>query len=290
MSDKYLCEWEDTMKSVTRSADAFPLHFGGPPLPDLVAQALCEAITDGRLKSGQRLPSEPQLAEQFGVSRATLRQALSQLTQKGLLIRQHGRGTFVSSVPQSTLHGNLTELMSTTQMIREQGYQAGVAGCQIELTSVEAWLSDLFLLPQDARFLYISRTRLANGYPAVYSNEYIPESFLEAGVTLFQGWKEDGSLYEKLQQVGIDIAFATCKVIPTVADEILASHLRIKVGHPLLLLKQLHYTKANQPVLYSENYHNCEFIEFQTVRKAREVVGDVLIDAKALVDQLIDKV
>lgn len=280
------------MKRVARSVDAFPLRFGGPPLPDLVARALYEAIADGRLKSGERLPSEPQLAEQLGVSRATLRQALSQLMQEGLLIRQHGRGTFVSSIPQSALHGNLNELMSTTQMIREQGYQTGVAGCQVKLTSGECWLSDLFLLPQDSRFLYISRTRLANGYPAVYSNEYVPEKFFGLGTRLFQGGKEDESLYEKLQQAGVDIAFATCKVVPTVADEILASHLRIKVGHPLLLLKQLHYTKANQPqpVLYSENYHNCEFIEFQTVRKAREVVRNTQADTRALMDQLIEKV
>ena len=74
------------------STEAFPLRFGGPPLPDLVAHALREAIADKRLKSGERLPSEPQLAEQLGVSRATLRQALSQLTQEGLLVRQHGRG------------------------------------------------------------------------------------------------------------------------------------------------------------------------------------------------------
>jgi GntR family transcriptional regulator len=78
---------------------------------------------------------------------------------------------------------------------------------------------------------------------------------------------DDWSLYEKLQQAGVEITFATCKVLPTVANEILASHLCIKIGHPLLLLKQLHYTRTNQPVLYSENHHNCEFIDFQTVRK-----------------------
>ncbi|HEY4387085.1 MAG TPA: GntR family transcriptional regulator [Ktedonobacteraceae bacterium] len=279
------------MESLTRSADVFPVRFGGPPLPDLVAHALREAIADGRFKSGQRLPSEPQLAEQLGVSRATLRQALSRLTQEGLLVRQHGRGTFISALPQSALHGNLTELVSTTQMIRDQGYQAGVAGCQVELTAVEAWLSDLFLLPADSRFFYISRTRLANGYPAVYSNEYLPASFFGPDSAFLQEGKKIESLYEILLQANIDIAFATCKVIPTVADEVLASRLRVKVGHPLLVLKQLHYTKTNQPVLYSENYHNCEFIEFQTVRQARnsvETAGDVLADAKALVDQLID--
>jgi len=255
------------MTNIIRPTEALSSRVGGPPLPDLVADILREAIVDGQLVSGQHLPSEPQLAEQLGVSRATLRQALTLLTQEGLLVRQHGRGTFVSALPRGVLRGNLTELMSTTQMIQEQGYQPGMAECRVELTVVEPWIADLFDLSPDSQFLHISRTRLANGHPAVYSDEYLPESLLGPGATSLQERAEDWSLYKKLQQAGVDIAFATCKVIPIVADESLASHLHIKVGHPLLLLKQLHYTGVGHPVLYCENYHNCEFIEFQTVRK-----------------------
>ena len=255
------------MANIICPTEALSLRVGGPPLPDLVADTLRKAIADGRLVSGQHLPAEPQLAEQLGVSRATLRQALTLLTQEGLLVRQHGRGTFVSALPRGALRGNLTELMSTTQMIREQGYQPGIAECRIELTLVEHWIADLFDLPQNSRFLHISRTRLANGHPAVYSDEYLPERLLGPDVMSLQESAEDWSLYKRLHQAGVEIVFATCKVVPTVANEALASHLRIKVGHPLLLLKQLHYTAVGQAVLYCENYHNCEFIEFQTVRK-----------------------
>src|SRR3989442_13565700 len=148
------------MANMIYPTEALSLRIGCPPLPDLVADPLRKAIADGRLVSGQRLPAEPQLAEQLRVSRATLRQGLSLLTQEGLLVRQHGRGTFVSALPRNVLRGNFTELMSTTQMIREQGYQPGIARCRIELTSVEPWIAGLFDLPQDSRLLHISRTRL----------------------------------------------------------------------------------------------------------------------------------
>ncbi len=256
------------MADMINPTEELSLRIGGLPLPDLVADTLRKAIANGRLVSGQRLPAEPQLAEQLGVSRATLRQALSLLTQEGLLVRQHGRGTFVSSLPRSVLRGNLTELMGTTQMIREQGYQPGIAGCRIELTTVEKWVTDLFDLAENVRFLHISRTRLANGHPAVYSDEYLPAHLLGSDATSLQKSPEDWSLYERLQKAGVEVVFATCKVIPTIANEALASHLSVKVGHPLLLLKQLHYTGMGQPVLYCENYHNCDFIEFQTVRKS----------------------
>ena len=255
------------MRNSIRPTEALSSRVGGPPLPDLVANLLREAIADGRLVSGEHLPSEPQLAEHLGVSRATLRQALALLTQEGLLVRQHGRGTFVSALPRGVLRGNLTDLTSTTQMIREQGYQPGIAECRIEVTLVEPWMANLFDLSQDSRFLHISRTRLANGHPAVYSEEYLPERLLGPDAITLQERTEDWSLYESFHQVGIDVTFATCKVIPIVADESLASHLSVKVGHPLLLLKNLHHTDAGQPVLYSENYHNCELIEFQTIRR-----------------------
>ncbi len=105
------------MTNIIRPTEALSSRVSGPPLPDLVADILRAAIADGRLVSGQHLPAEPQLAEQLGVSRATLRQALTLLTKEGLLVRQHGRGTFVSALPRGVLRGNLTELMSTTQMI-----------------------------------------------------------------------------------------------------------------------------------------------------------------------------
>ncbi len=256
------------MTDLINPTEELSLRIGGLPLPDLVADTLRKAIMSGKLAAGQRLPAEPQLAEQLGVSRATLRQALSLLTQEGLLVRQHGRGTFVSALPKSVLRGNLTELMSTTQMIREQGYQPGIAGCRVEITTVEQWIADLFDLPGSSRFLHISRTRLANSHPAVYSDEYLPASLLGPDVLSLQGSTADWSLYESLHQVGVEIAFATCKVIPALANDALAAQLSVAVGHPLLLLKQLHYTAMGQPVLYCENYHNCDFIEFQTVRKS----------------------
>lgn len=255
------------MENTIDPAEALSLRIGGPSLPDLVADTLRDNIAQGRFTVGQRLPAEPQLAEQMGVSRATLRQALSQLTQEGLLVRQHGRGTFVSTLPHAVLRGNLAELKSTTEMIQEQGYEPGIADCQITVGAVEPWIADLFDLAPDSRFLHISRTRLASGQPAAYSDEYLPEHLLGPDAMPPQGGVEDWSLYETLYDAGTEIAFATCKVIATVANETLASHLHVRVGHPLLLLKQLHFTGEGRAILYCENYHNGDLIDFQMMRK-----------------------
>lgn len=67
-----------------------------PRLSDEVARALSEAIKNGTYKPGERLPTEPELCESYGVSRPVLREAISQLKYDGLVIPQQGRGVFVS--------------------------------------------------------------------------------------------------------------------------------------------------------------------------------------------------
>src|ERR1700753_1994439 len=68
-------------------------------LTDVCVQALTDAIERGVYQPGSALPSETDLAEQLEVSRATLREALRTLEDRQIIIRRHGRGTFVSQAP-----------------------------------------------------------------------------------------------------------------------------------------------------------------------------------------------
>jgi DNA-binding GntR family transcriptional regulator len=74
-------------------------HFSPVPLYHQAAQALERAIEDGRLPRGSKLEGELDLAEQLGISRPTMRAALKQLVDKGLLIRRRGIGTMVATKP-----------------------------------------------------------------------------------------------------------------------------------------------------------------------------------------------
>ncbi|WP_293761837.1 GntR family transcriptional regulator, partial [uncultured Aquitalea sp.] len=60
-----------------------------------IENTLAEEIAGGRLQAGERLPTELQLAERFGVNRHTIRRAVSTLVERGLLRVEQGRGTFV---------------------------------------------------------------------------------------------------------------------------------------------------------------------------------------------------
>ena len=238
------------------------------PLPRRVADSIRQAIQRGRLGAHEKLPPEPQLAEQMGVSRATVRDAIRILTLEGLLLRQHGIGTFVSAVPTSQLGAGLAELTSTTQLIRQHGYRPGTAGRRDEVSVNEPRVARLFGLPAETNLVHISRTRLASGKPVIHCEEFVPIRVLGEALAAHRTRAADWSLYEVLRRAGIRIVSAICKVAPVAADRDLGARLNVKTGHPLLLLKQLHYTSKGQPVLYCENFHNGDLIEFYVTRRA----------------------
>src|SRR5690625_5350390 len=66
-------------------------------LPDQISDIIAEEIRLGRLKPGDRLPTEQRFCEAYGVSRAVIREAISRLKRDGLLVSQQGRGVFVSA-------------------------------------------------------------------------------------------------------------------------------------------------------------------------------------------------
>jgi DNA-binding FadR family transcriptional regulator len=81
-----------------------------------IGQQLRQAITEGNLRHGEKLPAERQLAEIFGASRTTVRTALNLLETERLVTRRVGSGTFVNFQPRSE-HDNVAELTSPTELI-----------------------------------------------------------------------------------------------------------------------------------------------------------------------------
>lgn len=84
-----------------------------PKLSDVIMQRIEEMILDGALSPGQRLPPERELAEQFEVSRPSLREALQKLVAKGLLVSRQGGGTWVADSLGSGLSDPLLDLFRT---------------------------------------------------------------------------------------------------------------------------------------------------------------------------------
>ena len=93
---------------------------GQGPLYVKLQQALAGAIRSGRLKSGDALPPERDLAEYASISRVTVRKAVDELVRQGILVRRHGSGTFVAK-PVEKVEQPLSRLTSFTEDMARRG-------------------------------------------------------------------------------------------------------------------------------------------------------------------------
>jgi GntR family transcriptional regulator len=234
-------------------------------LPDLLAESMRQGVREGRLKPGEQLPSEPEFAESLGVSRTTLRDAVRILVSEGTLVRRRGVGTFVSNDPLMSIQDGLENLSSTTELIRNHGFEPGTSHSSWERIPASDYLAGILGLDPGTALLHFSRTRTANDIPVIHCEEYVSAQIIGDQTT----GRLDGewSLYDVLKGVQAAVVSAVCKVIPAVADQSLSARLNVPLHHPLLVLRQTHYSTDNRPILYCENYHNCDMIEFHVIRR-----------------------
>ena len=184
-----------------------------------------QAIAEGRLAPGDRLPPERELAAEHGVSRMTVRQALQTLESRGLLRRTIGRsgGSFVA---RPKLERDLGTFSGLSEQLRRQGVTAGarvVSACESD-GSIE-----------------VVRVRLADGEPFALERSSFPADrfggLLELDLT--------GSLYELLDE-RFDSApvRAVERIEPVLADRDEAEALGLALGAPLMLVDRIAYDSA----------------------------------------------
>jgi GntR family transcriptional regulator len=234
-----------------------------------VISRIVEAIRTSIFKPGQKLPGEPALAVQLGVSRNTLREAMNILVDKGVLYRMRGIGTFVSGQSEFMLQTSLERVVGTSQLIRNKGHVPGQRGFKLTIETPSETIAKKLQFDPSQKVLHISRIRTADGIPVILSEEYIPLELLEGIALPYEAESCDNwSIYEYLAQAGYSIDMAGTRIKSLLAGRSLARLLEIKEGQSLLCLEQIHFSNNYlKPVLYCINYHNDTIIDVEVVRK-----------------------
>lgn len=216
------------------------------PLYVQLEQALLTHIRVRHLQPGDRLPTEGEIAERYGVSRQTIRQALMRLVADGYVERVQGLGSFVAKPRPS--HKSL--LTSFTQNMRAQGYhpqrrlvESAVVTAPIEHQA--AW--DM----PNGDYQYVSRLLLVDGQPLAIADTWIPVESLAGRLDLFTAERlEEFSLYELLQ--GPDIGLRLSRGVETVRASACspeqARALERAVNSPTLVVRRVSYTASHRPV------------------------------------------
>ncbi len=228
-----------------------------------VRDELAGRITSGAIPPGSRFPPEPQLAEDLGVSRATLREALRSLEEDGFVTRRRGAGTFATHRPR--LRNNLDVNFGVTEAIRTSGMRPGAVDIKVSIApSSVSEAAALDIEPGDP-VVTVERVRTADERRVVFSRDVVARSLVAEDV-LEQ--LEDGSVYDLLESAAhVAIQHGVVTIEPMASDRALARKLKIPVGSLLLYLRQVDYDRGGDPVLLSHEYHLGDAFEFTVVRR-----------------------
>jgi GntR family transcriptional regulator len=210
---------------------------------------LRDRIIGGQWPAGSSLPAQRELADEFGVSMMTLRQALQLLADEGLVGTRHGLGTYVAP----RFAHDLGHLRSFASDLAAQG--AEVTTRLLDATALAPPEAVGARLGAPAEVLRLRRLRLVGGRPVILQTSYLPVPLpgdIDPRDLAGPGRSADGGdpgLYTLLADRGLAVARATETITPTVLGTPDARDLGRTAGSPALLSHRISFTAAGDPVI-----------------------------------------
>jgi GntR family transcriptional regulator len=218
-------------------------------LPVSLAATLRSRIDQGAYPVGSRLPSEPDLAAELGVSRPTLREALRVLARDGWLVRRHGSGTFVAD--RAVVSNSIDVNFGVGELIRLAGRKPGTSYLAYQLEPADEFLAERLQVEPGLDIEILTRVRTADGAPVVHSVDYVPAGLLPPGSLA----NPSVSLYELLAEAGHPVTDGIAHLRAVHATAALATQLGVGRRAPLMRIEQVDHDDAGAPVVFSVEHH-----------------------------------
>jgi len=234
------------------------------PLYYQLKELIRDKIRSGEWAEGMRLPSERELCEQYGVSRMTVRQSITDLVHEGLLYREQGRGTFVR---RARINQQLDRLTSFTEDMLNRGQTPNARVLSAGMCEADSMVAERLQLPPGQEVFRLYRLRTSDGEPLALELTHI---YFPGCERLLEEDLEHNSLYVLLEtKYGIALVEALQEVEAGLAGKEEANLLRISPGSPVLLTRRTTYTDHGHPVEYAVSTYRGDRYTFCT-RLTRE--------------------
>lgn len=216
------------------------------------------------MKPGDRMPSEPELARQMSVSRATLREAMRIFETQGLIHRRQGSGTFVSR-PSMVIESGMEVLESIETLASRIGLPVALGDLHVETRCGNDNELAALNLPPESLVVSVARVILAEGQPAAYLIDVLPAEIITAD-EISTGFK--GSVLDLLlHRQKPSLANSRCEISAVTAAPDIARAMAIQRGDVLLCFEAWLYSNAGQVVDYSFSYFLPGYFKFHVVRQ-----------------------
>jgi GntR family transcriptional regulator len=229
------------------------------PLYYQIMNQLREKIAGGEYTVDSALPPERELVETYQVSRMTIRQAISELVNEGILVRRKGIGTFVAPLK---IEQALSSLTSFTEDMAQRGMKAGSRVVSFKEMTADSTTRKTLGLSAEEKVFECVRLRLADEEPMALETTALLASICPG---LQREDLENQSLYKVLaERWGIELDYATQSLEPILASPHEAALLHVAPGSPLLLMHRVTYNENGRAFEHVKSLYRGDRYKFVT--------------------------
>ena len=221
------------------------------PLYFQVSRQIEAAIEGGQLAPGDRLENEISLADRWGLSRPTMRRAIQELVDKGLLVRRRGIGTQV-------VHGRVKRPMDLTSLFDDLARSDQKPTTRVldrELLAAPAGVAEWLGVPTGTQVLHLERLRCARDEPLAVMHNWLPA---DLAPVLSAEALETRGLYELMRGTGVHLRIATQRIGARGATAPESRLLALRKGAPLLTMERVTYDGSGRAVEFGSHVYNAE--------------------------------
>jgi DNA-binding GntR family transcriptional regulator len=229
------------------------------PLYYQLAQQLEQAIRSGELAAGERLENEVDLADRFGLSRPTVRQAIQELVRKGMLVRKRGVGTQVVQGVSSNEFTRPVSLSSLYDDLARTGREPRTDVLSKLVVPANAQVAAALGLREGADVVRLDRLRSAGEEPLALMCNWLPTELASYTSEEFA----THGLYELLRRSGVHIRIATQRIGARAATLGEAKLLRERKGAPLLTMERTAYDDSGRAVEFGSHVYRADTYSFE---------------------------
>jgi len=214
------------------------------PLYQQIKAMILASLQASEWLPGAAIPSEMELAARYAVSQGTVRKAIDELAAENLLVRRQGKGTFVATHQEDDWQFRFLRLAPDSGEKFHHTNQ--FLAC--EQIKASPYIASLLKLKAGDSIIHIDRIQSFAGKPIIFEEIWLPGARFK-GLTLETLNEWHGPMYAFYEsQHATHMVRAEEKIKAVAADEILAAHLQLALGSPLLSVERVAFTYGNKPV------------------------------------------
>jgi GntR family transcriptional regulator len=235
-------------------------------LNEEVKETLFNYIKTMDLNNNNKLPREEALSEMLGVSRITLRNALTELAQEGVIFRKHGKGTFVNPEVLK-IKVTFNPALEFDQMIINSGYKAHIELVEVEVKAATSEEAVKLQIDEGEELVVVKKVAYADDKPAIFWVDRLPKKFVEGDII-----REEIEMsifnYLKLKS-GKSVIRDMVELSTVLNKEVTGFKNYVEKGEikPLLVCDCVNFDENNEPILYGTVYYDTSFIKFNLCRQ-----------------------